>query len=62
MAIDLSSLNVYLVLAVNGLFCGLGSSIGTYIAQKHLIGIPNKLKKRIKKKIKRRRNKNVKQK
>lgn len=49
MTISLDSLNVYLLLAVNGIFTGCGCALGTYIAQKHLIVIPKKIKKRIKK-------------
>lgn len=47
----LSPLNVYLVLALNGLFTGLGSALGIYIANNHLIKRGQQLSKRIKNKI-----------
>ena len=45
-AIDLS-LGVYIALAINGIFTGLGVAVGTYLAQKHLIDGSKRLIKRI---------------
>lgn len=44
----ISSFNIYLALALNGLATGLGSAIGTYLAQKHLIEGSKKLLSKIK--------------
>lgn len=46
--INLDSFNVYIILAVNGLFTGLGCAVGTYIAQRHIISIPERIRKRLK--------------
>lgn len=39
---------VYIALAINGLFTGLGSALGSYLATKHLIKGLEKLTKKIK--------------
>ena len=44
--------NIYLALAINGLFTGLGVSLGTHIAQQHIISKGRKIVKKIKKKFK----------
>ena len=46
---NLSSFNVYLALALNGIFTGLGVAIGSYLANKHIIERGQKIVKKIKK-------------
>lgn len=50
--IQLQSFNVYIGLAITGLCTGLGSAIGGYLANKHLIqgseNIANKIKNKMK--------------
>jgi len=48
--IILDDLNIYWTIAVNGIFTGLGVSIGTYLAQTHIINRSRKLAKKISKK------------
>ena len=47
LVIDINKWEVYYGLAINGLFTGIGATIGTYLAQNHVI---NKTKKLFKKK------------
>jgi hypothetical protein len=49
----LSPLSVYVALAITGLFTGLGSSLGIYIMQTHIIKKSQQLSKKIKRKLKR---------
>jgi len=42
---------LYVALAINGLFTGLGCALGSYVAQKHIITKTNKLIGRIRKQI-----------
>ena len=37
MLFSLDAWNVYVGLAINGVFTGLGAAIGTYVAQSHII-------------------------
>lgn len=37
MILDISKLDVYIVIIINAIFTGLGTALGTYIAQNHLI-------------------------
>ena len=46
---DLTSLDLYLAVVINGILTGLGVAIGTYIAQKYSIQRMDRLFKRIKK-------------
>lgn len=52
---NLSALEVYIALAINGIFTGIGVAIGTYIAQRHVIDnsrrIVDKLRKIKKRKL-----------
>ncbi|MFA6190655.1 MAG: hypothetical protein WC711_04085 [Candidatus Staskawiczbacteria bacterium] len=41
--LNLANINIYVALAVNGIFTGLGVAIGTYFAQNHVIGRLQKL-------------------
>lgn len=47
--IEISTLNVLIGLAVNGIFTGLGAAIGTWVAQKGVIDRFSKIKNKIKK-------------
>jgi hypothetical protein len=49
---DLSTFDVYIGLAINGVFTGLGSALGSYIATKHILERMEKLSKRIRRKKK----------
>lgn len=42
-SISITKLDVYLGLAVGGLFTGLGAALGTYLANKHVIDGTKKL-------------------
>jgi hypothetical protein len=48
---NLSAMQVYIALAINGIFTGLGVAIGTYIAQNHIIESSKKLSSKIKGRI-----------
>lgn len=45
---NLSALDVYIALALNGIFTGLGVAIGTYIAQRHIIDSSKKIADKLK--------------
>jgi hypothetical protein len=49
---DLSAFDVYIGLAINGAFTGLGSALGGYIATRHIVERIDKLSKKIKEKKK----------
>ena len=51
MTIDINSYDLYIGLAINGIFTGLGVAIGTYIANNAVIRHGKKLRKRIVKNI-----------
>ena len=46
MAIIIENWNLYVGLAIAGIFTGLGSAIGTYLAQTHFIKTFEKIKKK----------------
>jgi hypothetical protein len=48
---NLSALDVYFVLAINGIFTGIGVAVGTYIAQRHIIDKSQKIADKIKVKV-----------
>jgi predicted choloylglycine hydrolase len=52
--IELSSFNVYLGIALNALFAGLGTGIGialgSYLSNKHILNLPKRIKKMLKRK------------
>jgi len=45
---NLSALDVYIALALNGIFTGIGVAIGTYIAQRHIIDSSKKIADKLK--------------
>lgn len=49
---SISKFDIYLGLALNGLFSGLGSAIGVYFANKHIVKKSEKLMRRIKRRFK----------
>jgi len=51
-SIELSTWNVYIGLAISGIFSGLGTALGIYFAQRHFIKRGEKLMKRIKRMFK----------
>lgn len=51
---NLSAMDVYVALAFNGIFTGIGVAIGTYIAQRHMIDKSQQLLDKLKNKIKKR--------
>lgn len=53
----ISKIDVYIGLALNGLFTGLGAALGTYLANKHVIENAKKLIQKIKGKRKKPKNK-----
>lgn len=54
MIVNFEPFSIYIALAVNGIFTGLGCALGNYMANKHIIDGVKNLKKRIKKKVKKR--------
>lgn len=51
MIIDsLTKLDIYFALALNGVFTGLGTAVGSYFANRHVIEKSRKLIRRIKRK------------
>lgn len=60
-SIEITPFNVLLGLAINGIFSGLGTAIGIYIANKHIIKKVGMFKRKIsnfnKKKIKKKKKK-----
>jgi len=46
--LGISKIDVYLLIIVNGIFTGLGVSIGSYLANTHFIGGMQKLHKKVK--------------
>jgi hypothetical protein len=51
-SIDISQFDIYLGLAITGLFTGLGSCVGTFLANNYLINNSKKIKKGISKRFK----------
>jgi hypothetical protein len=51
--LQITPLSILLGLAINGIFSGLGTAIGIYIANKHVIATIGKLKNKLKKKKRR---------
>jgi hypothetical protein len=49
---NISAMQVYIALAINGIFTGLGVAIGTYLAQKYFIERPKKFAERIRNRFK----------
>lgn len=49
---DFSTLNIYAALAVNGIFTGLGTAIGSYLATKHILKKTERLVRKIRGSIK----------
>jgi len=47
--IILENINIYWVMIINGICTGLGVSLGTYIANKHIIKNLKRIKNKIKK-------------
>lgn len=45
--VEISTINVLVGLAINGIFTGLGAAIGTWVAQKGFIERFSKLKKKV---------------
>jgi len=48
---NLSAFQVYVALAINGIFTGIGVALGTYIAQNHIIESSKRISKKIKGRI-----------
>ena len=49
---SISKLDVYLALAINGIATGMGSAIGTYLANKHVIEGSKSILNRVRSKFK----------
>ena len=46
------TINVYVALAINGIFSGIGAATGTYIAQAHIIRGARRVVRRLRRKVK----------
>ena len=51
---SISRIDVYVGIALNGVFAGLGASLGSYLANKHLIERSKKIIRRLRGEIRRR--------
>jgi len=51
MIVTLQNWDVYTGLAINGLFTGLGAAVGTYLSQTHIIKNAEKVRRKIRKAI-----------